>query len=419
MRIPKRLERQVGRHALVDGIRFELPVDSQDTPSLMAMFPIDAARAAALLPGEEVHPLRVWGDRGALVITVLNYEVTDIGRYVEFSIAIACTHGERPARPLLPALLPKHYGTGQFVFDLPVSTEISVKGGKGIWGMPKHQANLDFVISKRTVSSQYDLDGQLAMRIEIDKPRFTGLPVSAAAVNYCAFRGMLMKSYVYFRGKAGFNIPFTRSARLVIGDHPRLAPLKELGLSERPFATAWFPDTAGTLDDHFEGWFLTHPRPPATVPEGLESVANLGQAQEWLPAPNRPVAKPRWNASDSLIRRSLIAISGLTMITGAAQVLAPRRMLQALMARNDSTARHFFGTIGMFMVVVGGGLLNTLLRPRQNPVIVLCAALQKLGAAFAVGLGVKRRVFSPLALVVALIDLLSGLLAAEHWRRNR
>ena len=97
MKIPKRLERQVGRHALVDGIRFALPVNSQDTPSLMAMFAIDAARAAELLPGDEVHPLRVWGDRGALVITVLNYEVTDIGRYVEFSIAIACTHGERPA----------------------------------------------------------------------------------------------------------------------------------------------------------------------------------------------------------------------------------------------------------------------------------------------------------------------------------
>lgn len=288
MRIPKRLERQLGRHALVDGIRFALPVNSQDTPSLMAIYPIDAARAAELLPGDEIHPLRVWRDRGALVITVLNYVVTDIGRYVEFSIAIACTHGERPAPALLPALLTKRYGTGQFVLDLPVSTEISVKGGKGIWGMPKHQANLDFVISKRTVSSQYDLDGQLAMRIEIDKPRFAGLPVSAAAVNYCAFRGMLMKSYVYFRGKAGVNLPFTRSARLVIGDHPRLAALKQLGLSDRPLATAWLPQTAGTLDDHFEGWFLSSPQPPTTVPEGLESVVNLGQGQEWLPPPNDP-----------------------------------------------------------------------------------------------------------------------------------
>lgn len=288
MRIPRRLKRQEGRHALVDGIHFALPVNSEDTPSLMAIFPIDAGSAAELIPGDEVHPLRLWGDRGALVVTVVNYEVTDIGRYVEFSIAIACTHGERPAPPLLPALLTRRYGTGQYVLDLPVSTEISVKGGKGIWGMPKHQANLDFVVSKRTVSSQYDLDGQLAMRIEIDRPRFAGLPVAAGAANYCAFRGMLMKSYIYFRGKAGFNVPFIRSARLVIGDHPRLAPLKELDVSERPLATAWFPQTAGTLDDHFEAWFLHYDRPPTEVPEGLESVVGLGQSQEWLPPPNDP-----------------------------------------------------------------------------------------------------------------------------------
>jgi hypothetical protein len=296
VRIPERLRRQEGRHALVDGIRFALPVNSSDTPSLMAVFPIDAARAAELLPGDEVHPLRIWGDRGALVITVVNYQVTDIGRYVEFSIAIACTHGPRPGSPLLPGLLSRRYGTGQYVVDLPVSSEISVKGGKGIWGMPKHQANLDFVISKRTVSSQYDLDGQLAMRIEIDRPRFAGIPVRAAAANYCAFRGMLMKSTIYFRGKGGINLPFSRSARLVIGDHPRVAPLKQLGVSERPLITAWLPDTTGTLDDHFECWFLTFPEPPREVPEGLESVVGLGQSQDWLAPPVTPAE--RFPASD-------------------------------------------------------------------------------------------------------------------------
>ena len=123
--------------------------------------------------------------------------------------------------------------------------------------------------------------------------------------------------------------------------------------------------------------------------------------------------------SDSLIRRSLIGIAGLTMVTGAIQVFAPRAMLQALSATDDDTARHFFGTVGMFMVVVGGGLLNALLRPGRDPVIVFWAALQKLGASLAVGLGVRRRILSPLALVVAVFDLLSGLLAVEHWRRIR
>ena len=77
-----------------------------------------------------------------------------------------------------------------------MSTEISVKGGKGIWGMPKHQANLDYVVGDRTVSSQYDLDGSsFVLRITIDRPQRIRLPLSIAAADYCQFRGLLMKSY--------------------------------------------------------------------------------------------------------------------------------------------------------------------------------------------------------------------------------
>lgn len=293
MRLSARIERLRGRHALVDGIPFTLPIDSRDTPALMAVFPISAARAAEIMPGEEVHPLRLGGDTGLLVISVVDYRTTDIGSYVEFSIAVACTHGKRPAPPLLPGLLRGRYGTGQFVLDLPVSSEVSVKGGKGIWGMPKHQANLNFVIRDDRVWSQYDLDGQLCMRIEIDRPRWEGLPLSMAAVNYCAFRGMLNKSFIYFRGRAGFRLPLSRSARLTLGDHPRMAPLGRLQIRSRPLFVAYLPETHGVLDDHLESWFLSFREPPTGPPEGLESVVDLGLGQEWLDPPNDPEAGRR------------------------------------------------------------------------------------------------------------------------------
>jgi hypothetical protein len=290
MKIPRRLRREAGRHALVDGIPFKLPVTSQDSPALMAVYSIDAGAAGELLPGE-IHPFRISRDRGLLVITVVNYEMTTIGKYVEFSIALACTYGDRIGPALLPALLRGRYGTGQFVIDLPVSSEVSVKGGKGIWGMPKHQANLDFVITKDTVSSQYDLDGQLAVRIEVDRPRFAGFPAAASAVNWCTFRGMLFKSYIYFRGRGGMNRPLSRSAHLEIGPHPRVAPLKRLDIADRPLFTGWLPTTAGTLDDHVESWFLTYAEPAATAPEGLESVVGLGLSEEWLPPPDDPALR--------------------------------------------------------------------------------------------------------------------------------
>jgi hypothetical protein len=290
VRLPARIGRESGRHALVDAIPFALPVASHESPALIAAFSIDARAAAELLAGDEVHPLRLWSRRALLLISVVDYRSTNIGRYVEFSIAIACTHGPRPARALVPALplAQRLYGAGQYVIDLPVSSEVSVKGGKGIWGMPKHQANLDFVIAPRTVSSQYDLDGQLCVRIEVDRPPFESLPLSLAASNYCAFRGMLMKSNISFHGRAGFNLPLTRSARLQIGEHPRVQALKQLGISSRALFCGYFPATEGVLDDHIESWFLSYAAPPSAVPEGMESVVGLGQDQEWLAPPHDP-----------------------------------------------------------------------------------------------------------------------------------
>jgi hypothetical protein len=292
MRARRRIERLRGRHALVDGIPFSLPIDSHDTPALMAVFPISAARAAELMPGEEIHPFRLGGDVGLLVVTVVNYVITDIGNYIEFSIAIACTHGPKPPSPLVPVLMPLRHGIGQFVVDLPVSTEISVKGGKGIWGMPKHQANLAFDVADGVASSQYDLDGRLCCRIEVDVPRWTGLPVSAPAINYCAFRGMLFKSSIYFRGRAGFHVPGRPRARLTLGDHPRMAPLKQLQIRRRPLFAGYFPRTQGILDDHVESWFLTFERPPDAPPEGLESVVGLGLGREWPAPPGHAPAQP-------------------------------------------------------------------------------------------------------------------------------
>ncbi len=306
---PKRMAEVAGRHSLVDGIAFTLPVRGSESPVFFAVFPINAEKAKKLLPGNELHPFRIWKNIGFLVVTVIDYRNTNIGKYIEYSIGIACTHGSKPAPALLPGLFLKRYGTGQYVFDLPVSSEISVKGGKGIWGMPKHQASLNYIITDEKVSSQYDLDGQLATYCEIKRPKhvktffeggkfrlagpygiFMRLCLYVGAVNYCAFRGLLMKSYVYFRGTLGFAIGKHAQGRLVIGDHPRHQPLKELEIDcDNPILTAFVPEMKGDLDDHFESWFLSYDEPPTEKPEGLESVADLGLSEEWPPPPTAPV----------------------------------------------------------------------------------------------------------------------------------
>jgi hypothetical protein len=255
----------------------------------MAIFPINAQRAKALMPNE-IHPFRMW-NKALLVITVIDYRETNIGKYIEYSIAIACTHGLKPAPRLLPAIFMKHYGTGQYVVDLPVSSDVSVKGGKGIWGMPKHKANLDFKITEDKISSQYDLGGQLVTYFEINRPKNTRWPMSMSAPNYCAFRGMLMKSYIHFKGKLGFSLFKNAQARFVVGDHPRAEKLKTLEIGKKAIATVYLPSIGGTLDDHFEAWFLHYDQALEEAPEGLESVVDLELDEEWLTPPTAPVPK--------------------------------------------------------------------------------------------------------------------------------
>ncbi|MFE4198256.1 acetoacetate decarboxylase family protein [Paenarthrobacter sp. NPDC056912] len=288
--VPRRQERLRGQHALADGIKYVMPVNSDDSPVLMAAFPINKRAAAAALPGREMRPFGL-GGKGLLVVTVVNYKSTDIGKYIEYSLAIAITHGSRPAPPILPLIFQKTFKLGQFVVDLPVSTEVSVKGGKGIWGMPKHQANLDFVVTDSTVSAQYDKDGQLGCYIEIERPEPLGLPLKLAASNYCAFRNMLWKSDIYFEAAGDIALGAQAKARLILGDAPGVEPLKKLKVEDKPIFTAWLPQAHGVLDDHYEAWFLTAPTEAGAAAvsggEMMDSVVGLGQGQVWLAPPDR------------------------------------------------------------------------------------------------------------------------------------
>ncbi len=286
MGIPQRIKNYSGRFALVDGIPFTMPVQAKNSPALMAGFFCDYKKAAELLPGNELHPVRYINGKAIFMVTVIDYRDTSIGKYIEYSIAVACTRGSSPAPRMLPAIFMKHYHTGQFILDLPVSSEISVKGGKGIWGMPKHKASLDFIIGENQVSAQYEKDGQFAFRIEIEKPARYNVPVKIGSVNYSHFRNMLMASYINIDAKAGIRLGKKAKGNLYIGDHPRTRFMKDLNIASKPFFTFYTPAAIGILDDHFECWFITyHEKPGRVSTEGFESVAALGLNQDWLPEP--------------------------------------------------------------------------------------------------------------------------------------
>ncbi len=120
-----------------------------------------------------------------------------------------------------------------------------------------------------------------------------------------------------------------------------------------------------------------------------------------------------------IVRRVLLAISAITIVSGIGQVLAPSMVIDLVGGDPAPTAAHFFGIVGMFMVLFGGMLLQALLQKRHQPIPVFWAGLQKLGAFGAVTLAVTRALLGPLSLLVALFDLVSGILILWYWMRIR
>jgi hypothetical protein len=107
--------------------------------------------------------------------------------------------------------------------------------------------------------------------------------------------------------------------------------------------------------------------------------------------------------------RALRVVADITMASGALQMAKPGWVLGQLSPDGSPLARHLFGTIGMFMVVSGGTVHRSLAAPAPDQGLLVWGALQKLGAAAAVGIGIRHRQFSARALPVAMFDMASGL----------
>jgi hypothetical protein len=124
--------------------------------------------------------------------------------------------------------------------------------------------------------------------------------------------------------------------------------------------------------------------------------------------------KPR-----SLLEWLVALIAAITVASGLTQMLAPRFVLAMIGGQATPTSAHFFGIIGMFMLLFGGALLHEVLSTPPQPIVALWAALQKVGAVGAVALGVSKHIFSPLALLVSSFDLISALFIFSYWWRIR
>ena len=110
------------------------------------------------------------------------------------------------------------------------------------------------------------------------------------------------------------------------------------------------------------------------------------------------------------LRLVILAISVITIFSGAMQIVAPAFVLHFVGVQIDDATKQLFATIGMFMFLFGCMMVHALYDENDNRVVVLWSAAQKLGASIAVGIGIFKGIFALPAAGVALFDFGSGIL---------
>jgi hypothetical protein len=117
------------------------------------------------------------------------------------------------------------------------------------------------------------------------------------------------------------------------------------------------------------------------------------------------------------MRAGLRAVAGLTAASGALQMVKPGLVLGELSPDHSPMTRQLFATVGMFMTVAGAILHRTLAADEPDRSLLGWTAVEKMGAALAVSVGVRRRLFARRALLVAAFDFASGVACLFYARR--
>jgi hypothetical protein len=119
-----------------------------------------------------------------------------------------------------------------------------------------------------------------------------------------------------------------------------------------------------------------------------------------------------------LLAGTLNLIAGVSVLSGAIQVVAPAFVFGLVRGKQTPTSLLLFSIIGMFMLFLGLLMFFGLhvAYPRY-PLVLAC--LQKFGASAAVFVGITKSLFGTFAWAVSGFDFLTGTLLVLYLVRAR
>ncbi|MEO7198103.1 MAG: acetoacetate decarboxylase family protein [Solirubrobacterales bacterium] len=224
-----------GSTTLSDGTDVEMPLLTYRARTFAAFFTISAAKARALLPSNELRPVRITPRRALIMVQAMEYTDKNIEPYREFAFSIPV---RRSSHVDVPGLSFAKWLTGQggasYITHLAVDTEQALLIGWEILGFPKFIAEIELFDSATERIAEAALGGESIFTFAVAKTSHQ----KKRRRNFSIYSLSPPENKV-------FQIPYqsettvgTRlgasSARLHLGSHPVADELRDLDISPVP-----------------------------------------------------------------------------------------------------------------------------------------------------------------------------------------
>lgn len=145
----------------VDGGTARFPIFYRAARMFSIMVPAKLFRLKGMVPDRRFTPAQVVPGVGMIALTAFEYFDTDIRPYNEFSVGIVLNS---PYYLRIPGYnLARQYADrifNVFIYHLPVTTEIALRGGVDFYNYPKFMAEIEFRDTPESIGCELSSDGE-------------------------------------------------------------------------------------------------------------------------------------------------------------------------------------------------------------------------------------------------------------------
>jgi hypothetical protein len=237
-----------GKSMSIGGEKFDLPILYFRDDAFALFYTADPVKVKALLPSDRLHPVTLTKNKALFGVACFNYIDTTVGPYGEVGIVVPAVFGDSKPLHLIPAIRetydPKF---GMAVLHLPVTNTTAREAGRGVWGYTKFVADMKFVITPEYMECHLSEAGRRILTARVARRGFVKKDYRSLST-FSVKDKKLIQTTIPQVGTAR-NSFFPDGSFLDLGDHKITEPLKDLGLSKKPFMSRYYLERSGILPE--------------------------------------------------------------------------------------------------------------------------------------------------------------------------